>query len=211
MKFNNSKIIDGLLTIQPEVFHDFRGEFFETYNLIAYDYATKGIKFVVDDISVSRYMTMRGLHGDTKTAKLVQCLHGEILQVVVDLRIGSPTFLNFQTLAINDKNRLQVFVPAGCGNGHIVLSEKAIFSYKQSECYGGEGSQFQYQWSQFIKDFNVRLPFNPKNAIMSERDANGMTIFETLDWLNPDLTQDHIDEIVQEVRPELIRQFARRR
>jgi dTDP-4-dehydrorhamnose 3,5-epimerase len=211
MKFNESKMIKGLVIIQPEIFHDYRGEFIETYNQTAYDHLIKPAKFIIDDISVSRQKTMRGLHGDNKTIKLIQCLYGDILQVVIDLRIGSPTFLQYQTFAINEKNRTQLLIPAGCGNGHIVLSEKAIFSYKQTEYYGGEGSQFQYEWSQFILDFPIRLPFHPRDAILSERDANGMTLFETLDWLNPDIKQKKINSIVGHSKPNLVREYSRRR
>jgi dTDP-4-dehydrorhamnose 3,5-epimerase len=198
MHFENSKVIDGLVVIHPDVNYDFRGEFVETYNNTFYDHITGNVKFVIDDISVSRHKTMRGIHGDTKTIKLIQCLHGEIMQVVVDFRTDSPTFMAHEIFSINDKNRTQILIPAGCGNGHVVLSDKVIFHYKQSEYYGGVGSQFQYRWTRFVEDFNVILPFNPnRDAILSARDHQGMDLFETVSWLRPDLEDESIHELIE--------------
>lgn len=164
MKVEEGKI-HGLKIITPESFHDFRGEYVETYNEKYYE-AILNIHFVEDDISISRYGVMRGLHGDDKTWKLIQCLYGAIYFVVVDMRENSPTYLQSETFTIDDKNRKQILVPAGCGNGHICLTDTCIFSYKQSEYYSGSNKQFTVKWND--KRFNLHLPI--PNPILSERD-----------------------------------------
>lgn len=188
MKVKESDNISGVKIIIPEIHYDYRGEYVETYNKTAIDHFTNNINFVVDDISVSRYGTIRGLHGDNgKTIKLIQCMYGEIMQFAIDLRKESPTFLQYEVFHINDRNRYQILIPAGCGNGHIALSDKVIFHYKQSEYYGGQGSQFNYSFLDFAKRFNVRLPFNPRDGIMSSRDTSeSMSLEETLRWLYPE-------------------------
>ena len=164
MKVEDGKI-KGVKIITPESFHDFRGEYVETYNEKYYE-AVLNIHFVEDDISVSRYGVMRGLHGDDKTWKLIQCLYGAFYFVVVDMREDSSTYLQSETFTINDKNRKQILVPAGCGNGHICLTDMCIFSYKQSEYYNGANKQFTVKWND--KRFNLHLPI--PNPILSERD-----------------------------------------
>lgn len=169
MEYTESKTIAGLKVLRPYTFYDFRGEYVETFRQDQYQFKDdKGdpITFVEDDISVSKYGTLRGLHGDSKTWKLIQCLWGEIFVAVVDMRKDSPTYLNHETFAINDKNRLQILVPAGCGNGHLCLSEKCIFSYKQSELYSGMQNQFTIKWDD--PKFNIYWPI--KDPMQSSRD-----------------------------------------
>jgi len=164
MKIENCKI-SGLKLITPEVFYDFRGEYVETYNEKIYENVF-GVHFVQDDISTSTYRTMRGLHGDKNTWKLVQCLCGSIYVVVVDMRENLPTYLQHESFAINDKNRRQLLVPPGCANGHACLSDVCLFSYKQSTYYEGAETQFTIKWND--ERFKIRLPF--KDPVLSERD-----------------------------------------
>ena len=165
MKIEDSKI-NGLKIITPEVFHDFRGEYIETYNEKYYE-AILNVHFVQDDISTSRFGMARGLHGDDKTWKLIQCLSGSIYVVVVDMRKDSSTYLQHETFTINDKNRKQILVPAGCANGHMCMTDMCIFSYKQSEYYEGSKKQFTVKWND--ERFNIYLPI--PNPILSERDS----------------------------------------
>jgi len=147
----DSSIIPGLKTIQPKIFYDFRGEFVCTYSADAYNFVdehNQPISFVEDDISVSRKDVLRGLHGDANTWKLVQCLHGEVYLVVADMRTDSPVRLRWQAFTLNDRNRTQVLVPAGCATGLLCVSETCIFSYKQSQTYKGTANQFTVRWDE---------------------------------------------------------------
>jgi dTDP-4-dehydrorhamnose 3,5-epimerase len=150
--------------IKPEIQYDFRGQYVETWN--EEKYKTFGVKFVQDDVSFSKKNTLRGLHGDNKTWKLIQCLYGEIYVAIVDMRKNSPTFEKFQTFAINDNNRYQLLIPPGVANGHLCLSDKCIFSYKQSEYYSGAENQFTVKWNKYPIYWPIKDP------ILSERDAN---------------------------------------
>ncbi|MCB9948020.1 MAG: dTDP-4-dehydrorhamnose 3,5-epimerase [Rhodospirillaceae bacterium] len=138
--------LDGVTTFTPDIFEDHRGYYVETFNLRDYRAAGVSVAFVQDDISVSRKGVLRGLHGDARTWKLVSCLWGEIYLVVLDCREASPTRGQWQAFTISDRNRQQVLVPPGVANGHLVLSDRAMFHYKQSEYYE-PGSQFTVAWN----------------------------------------------------------------
>ena len=142
IKVKNTKL-DGVLLIEPEPFCDNRGYYLETYNEQLY--AEKGItvRFIQDDVSVSKKNVLRGIHGDAKTWKLISCLHGEFYLVVVNCDSESGNFGKWQSFILSDENRLQVLVPPKYGNGHLVLSDKTIFHYKQSTYYN-PAKQFTY-------------------------------------------------------------------
>src|SRR6266542_1929419 len=113
----SSAKLGGLLTIQPPVYYDFRGEFVETYNRADYaflDADSQPIEFLEDDISVSRRGVLRGLHGSERVWKLVQCLYGEVYCVVADVRTNSLTRFAWEAFTLNERNRTQLLVPAGC-------------------------------------------------------------------------------------------------
>ena len=169
MKISESTKIPGLRVITPEVFHDFRGEFVETYSAKTYqfqDCSGQPIAFVEDDISVSRQHVLRGLHGDANTWKLIHCLFGALYYVVVDMRKGSPCYRRWESFDLNDQNRKQVLVPAGCANGHLVLSDKCIFSYKQSQHYSGMQNQFTVRWN----DPKLKIFWPVPQPLLSHRD-----------------------------------------
>lgn len=170
MNVQESRTIRGLLTVTPDVFSDFRGQYIETYNDRDWcfnDQRGAAIQFVQDDVSISRRHSLRGLHGDADTWKLIQCLHGAIYFVVVDVRRDSPTYGNWQAFTLGDTNRQQVLVPAGCANGHLCLSETCIFHYKQSTLFEGTEKQFTLRWD----GHTVYWPI--KDPILSQRDAAG--------------------------------------
>lgn len=158
--------LEGVLLIKPPtVFEDFRGSYVETYNEELYTKAGITAKFTQDDISTSSRHVLRGIHGDSKTSKLISCLYGSFYFVVVNCDKSSPNFGQWESFTLSDRNRLQVLVPPKFGNGHLVLSETAIFHYKQDSYYDRSG-QFTYLWN----DPNLNLWWPIKNPIVSRRD-----------------------------------------
>lgn len=163
----NTKL-DHVKLIKPSVFEDFRGEYVMTYNSVEYKKNGVEVDFIEDDISVSSKYVLRGLHGDANTWKLVSCLHGKFYLVVVNCDNESCAFGKWQSFVLSDKNRHQVLIPPKHGNGHVVLSDKAIFHYKQSHCYNPEG-QFTYLWD----DPQFKIWWPVKNPLLSQRDEFG--------------------------------------
>ena len=173
MLVTDSNIINGLKIITPSIFNDSRGQSIETFNAKAYEFYdldNKRIQFVEDDISVSKQHVLRGLHGDEKTWKLIQCLFGEVFFVVLDMRADSNSYLQWEYYSLNDNNRLQILIPAGCVNGHLCLSEKCLFSYKQSHYYDGASKQIIVKWND--PKFNINWPVS--EPILSKRDAEAL-------------------------------------
>ena len=178
MKYKFSKKLEEVAIIQPDIFYDYRGEYVETWNVENYkvfDHLVNDsnkIEFKQDDISTSVKHTLRGLHGDDNTWKLVSCIYGSLLQVVVDMNYDSATYLDWELFTINDKNRQQILVPPGYANGHLVMSDFGIFSYKQSTLYGGPSEQFTVKWN----DPKLNIPWPIDNPLLSSRDKNADTI-----------------------------------
>ncbi len=157
--------LEGVKAITLSVFEDFRGEYVETWNKD--DYKVLGdIDFIQDDISVSSKHVLRGIHGDGRTSKLVSCLYGKFYLVVVNCDTESPEFGKWEGFTLSDRNRLQILIPPKHGNGHLVLSDTAIFHYKQNSNYD-RASQFTYKWNN--KKFDIWWPtYTP---ILSQRDG----------------------------------------
>lgn len=160
--------LQGVLLIKPETFEDFRGEYVELYNRELYQQAGIGVEFVQDDISVSSKNVLRGFHGDLKTTKMISCLLGRFYMVVVNCDKDSAQFGQWQAFTLTEKNRFQVLVPPKHGLGHLALTERIIFHYKQSTYYD-PASQFTYCWND--PQLNVWWPI--KNPILSQRDEQG--------------------------------------
>ncbi len=160
--------LEGVLLIKPEAFRDFRGEYVEIYNEELYRKSGIEVAFIQDDISMSYKNVLRGIHGDALTWKLISCLYGEFYLVVLNYDKDSRDFGKWQSFTLSDKNRHQVLVPPKFGNGHFVLSERAIFHYKQSTYYD-PGKQFTVKWDD--PRFNISWPV--KDPILSKRDALG--------------------------------------
>jgi len=158
--------LDGVLLIKPPtIFKDFRGTYVETYNEKLYTEAGINVKFVQDDISISSKNVLRGIHGDSETWKLISCPYGEFYLVVVNWDDASSQFGKWESFVLSDQNRLQVLVPPQFGNGHLILSELAIFHYKQSTYYN-RASQFTILWND--PKLNIQWPI--KDPILSRRD-----------------------------------------
>ena len=180
IKVSKTKL-EGVLLIKPEPFEDLRGEYVEIFNEKIYSEAfAKNLKgtiyqkdvlrlhFVEDDISTGIRGILKGMHGDTKTWKLVQCLYGKFYLVVLNYNSKSKDYSKWQAFTLSDKNRLQVLIPPMYGNGHLVLSEYDIYHYKQSEYYD-PSSQFTITWDD--PKFKIWWPI--KNPILSLRDETG--------------------------------------
>jgi len=167
MKTEKTKLKNVLL-IKPEVFEDFRGQYIETYNENQYLDHGIDVKFVQDDISVSNQHVLRGIHGDAETWKLISCLHGSFYLMVINYDQSSDEFGQWQGFTLSDTNRHQVLVPPNFGNGHLVLTEKAIFHYKQTTYYNPKG-QFTIVWN----DLKYGMWWPIKNPILSRRDEAG--------------------------------------
>lgn len=158
--------LDGVLLIRPPtVFDDFRGTYVELYNQEIYREAGITVDFVQDDISVSSRHVLRGIHGDQETWKLVSCLYGKFYLVVVNWDEASPQHGQWESFVLSDQNHLQVLIPPKFGNGHVVLSEQAIFHYKQSTYYNRAG-QFTLLWN----DPKLGIWWPVKSPILSRRD-----------------------------------------
>lgn len=158
--------LDGVVVIKPPtIFEDFRGTYVETYNEQIYQEAGILVKFVQDDISVSTQHVLRGIHGDQETWKLISCLSGKFYLVVINWDPTSPQYKQWESFTLSEENRLQVLVPPKFGNGHLVLSDRAIFNYKQSSYYNRAG-QFTLIWND--PELNIWWPI--KEPIVSQRD-----------------------------------------
>ena len=158
--------LPGVLLIRPPtVFEDHRGCYVETYNREIYRSAGIEVDFVQDDISVSGRGVLRGIHGDATTWKLISCLHGRFYLVVVCADPTSPSYRRWEAFTLSDRNRLQVLVPPRHGNGHLVLSDEAIFHYKQSTYYDRSG-QFTILWD----DPEIGIWWPTRDPILSPRD-----------------------------------------
>lgn len=159
--------LEGVLLIKPPtIFEDFRGSYVETYNEELYNQAGITVKLVQDDISTSSRHVLRGLHGDSETWKLVSCLYGKFYLVVLNHDKDSKQFGQWESFTLSDTNRNQVLIPPKHGNGHLVLSETAIFHYKQN-CYYNRAGQFTVKWDD--PQFKIWWPI--KNPIISQRDS----------------------------------------
>ena len=137
--------LKGCFILEPTVFKDPRGCFFESFNQNKFsELIGQQIKFVQDNESFSSKGVLRGLHfqtGDDAQAKLVRVIKGKVLDVVVDMRKESPTFSKYFSIELSEENKTQLFVPRGFAHGFIVLSETAIFSYKCDNFYNKDSEQ----------------------------------------------------------------------
>ena len=133
--------IEGLLIIEPKIFKDTRGYFFESFSQREFEEKIGPIHFVQDNESMSSYGVMRGLHFQRPPytqSKLVRCVKGAVLDVAVDVRVGSPTYGKHVAVELTEENHRQFFIPKGFAHGFAVLSETAVFQYKCDEFYHPE-------------------------------------------------------------------------
>ena len=137
-------MINGVVIREQDAFTDYRGDLYTIWKNDDFN-----LNFNHDKVSTSRKHVLRGIHGDTKSWKLVTCLYGEIYFVVVDNRESSDTFMKWESMILSDRNRKQVLLPPGVGNGFLVLSNNSVFSYKWA--YEGKypdvEDQFTIKWN----------------------------------------------------------------
>ncbi len=166
MKIKETEI-PGVLIIEPAVFSDRRGFFMETYNQKRYAAAGIDVEFVQDNCSLSVQGTLRGLHYQHPhgQAKLIQVFQGEIFDVAVDIRLGSPTFGRWKGLLLSERDNRQFLVPAGLAHGFAVLSDQVLFTYKCSDFYAPE-SERGIAWN----DPSLNIEWPVSSPILSDRD-----------------------------------------
>ena len=158
-------MINGVRIIIPEVFTDYRGDLWTTWKKDEFKY---DIEFNHDKVSTSRKNVLRGIHGDFKSWKLVTCLYGDIYFVMVDNRQSSDTYMRWHSTTLNDKNRRQVLLPPGVGNGFLVMSDYCVFSYKWS--YEGKYPDVEDQFSLKWDDPKIGINWPIDNPILQLRD-----------------------------------------
>ena len=163
----------GCFILQPRVIRDERGYFMESFNEKSFAEKTGvDVHFVQDNQSYSSKGVLRGLHyqtGDHAQAKLVRVLEGEVLDVAVDIRPGSPTFGQYDSVVLSAENQTQFFVPRGFAHGFLVLSEKALFFYKCDNFYNKE-SEGGLMYNDPQVDIDWQFPL--ENLIISEKDQH---------------------------------------
>ena len=161
--------IPEIKIITPQIHEDDRGYFFESYNANNFKKLGLPTKFLQDNQAFSKKNTLRGLHYQLKypQGKLVRVIKGEIFDIAVDIRRGSPTFGKYEGVHLSDKNNKIMYIPEGFAHGYAVLSESAIFQYKCTELYRPE-DEFGVLWND--KDLNINWPITNPN--LSQKDQN---------------------------------------
>lgn len=163
--------IEGVVIIEPKVFKDARGYFFESFSQLEFDEKVRKINFVQDNESMSSYGVMRGLHFQASPftqSKLVRCVKGTVLDVAVDIRKGSPTYGQHVAVELTEDNHRQFFVPRGFAHGFAVLSETAVFQYKCDNFYAP-----QADGGISILDVTLGIDWKipTEKALLSEKDT----------------------------------------
>ncbi len=166
MRITDCKI-EGVKLIEPRVFEDDRGYFFESFRDSIFKDTGIGVEFVQDNVSKSCQNTVRGLHYQIKSPqdKLVTCLKGTIIDVAVDIRKESPTFGQHLAFELSDENHRLLLIPKGFAHGFSVLSKEAIISYKCSDYYNPDGER-GIRWD----DPSVQINWRVNNPILSGKD-----------------------------------------
>lgn len=164
--------IKGVFIIEPKVFGDNRGYFFESFSQREFESVIGPVTFVQDNQSKSSYGVVRGLHFQKPPhaqAKLVRVVKGKVLDVAVDLREDSPTFGKYMAVELSDENHRQVFIPKGFAHGFSVLSEEAVFQYKCDEYYAPE-SEAAIAWDDQGLNIDWKVP--AEDVVLSAKDRN---------------------------------------
>lgn len=169
MEFKKTAIEDVYI-IEPRVFNDARGYFFEAWKKQEFEDHVGRIDFIQDNESKSSYGVLRGLHyqkGDFSQAKLVRVIKGKVLDVAVDLRKSSPTFGKHVMVELSDENKRQFFIPRGFAHGFLVLSDEAVFTYKVDNVYAPQ-AEAGVRWNDSA--LGIDWPIDPKDVLTSDKD-----------------------------------------
>ncbi len=163
--------IKGVWVIEPKVFNDARGYFFEVWKQDDFDkHIGYHTSFIQDNQSKSGYGVLRGLHyqkGDYSQAKLVRVLRGRVVDVAVDIRKSSPTFGKYVMVELSEENNRQLFIPRGFAHGFLVLSDEAVFTYKVDNVYAPQ-HEASIKWND--SSINIEWPVAAKDVVTSEKD-----------------------------------------
>ena len=163
--------IPGVVIIEPRIFEDARGYFFESFNQKEFEEKVRPIHFVQDNESKSSYGVLRGLHfqkGKHAQSKLVRVVRGAVLDVAVDIRKGSPTFGQWVSVELTEDNHRQFFIPRGFAHGFSVLSETAVFQYKCDNFYAPQ-SEGAIAWNDPALNIDWQIP--AEKAVLSPKDS----------------------------------------
>lgn len=172
--------IKGVWIIDPKVFNDARGYFFESWKKSEFEEHIGKVEFIQDNESRSSYGVLRGLHyqkGEYSQAKLVRVIKGKVLDVAVDIRKSSPTFGKYVAVELSEENKRQFFIPRGFAHGFLVLSEDAIFCYKVDNVYAPQ-AEAGIRWNDV--DVNIEWPIDPKDVITSEKDLKASSLKDAI-------------------------------
>lgn len=176
MEYKKTHIKD-LFFIKPTVHKDLRGYFFESYNKNSFDqFAGKDIEFVQDNHSCSTKNTLRGIHLQKEPyaqGKLVRVIYGSVLDIAIDLRKESPTYLKYFSIELTAKNKLQLYIPEGFGHAFLALSDNANLAYKTTNFYKKD-SEITIMWDDPL--IGIDWPIAHEKLLISDKDKNGIYI-----------------------------------
>ncbi|MDD7318068.1 MAG: dTDP-4-dehydrorhamnose 3,5-epimerase [Prevotella sp.] len=170
--------INGVFIIEPNVFEDSRGYFFEAFKKEEFEKHVGKVDFVQDNESKSSRGVLRGLHyqkGSASQAKLVRVIKGTVVDVAVDIRKSSPTFGKHVMVELSDKNKRQLFIPRGFAHGFLVLSDEAIFTYKVDNVYAPNAeASIRYD----APELGIEWPIDASEMLLSPKDMEGKSLSE---------------------------------
>lgn len=174
--------LPGVVIIEPKVFGDERGYFMETWNQERYAAGVTSDSFVQDNVSFSRKGVLRGLHFQkiNPQGKLVYVLQGEVFDVALDIRVGSPTFGKWTSVVLSAENKRQFFIPAGFAHGFCVTSDTALFAYKCTDKYNPQ-SEGSVLWN----DSDLNIPWPTDAPELSAKDSQGTKLADYATELLP--------------------------
>lgn len=172
--------VQGVYVIEPKVYNDARGYFFEAWKKEEFEERLGRVEFIQDNESKSSYGVLRGLHyqkGEFSQAKLVRVIKGKVLDVAVDIRRSSPTFGKHVMVELSEENKRQLFIPRGFAHGFLVLSDEAIFTYKVDNVYAPQ-AEAGIRWND--PQLAIEWPIDPKDVLTSEKDLNAALLKEAV-------------------------------
>lgn len=171
--------IKGVWVLEPKVFNDARGYFFEAWKQVDFDeHVGRHVEFIQDNESKSSYGVLRGLHyqkGEYSQAKLVRVIKGRVIDVAVDIRKSSPTFGKYVMVELSGENKRQFFIPRGFAHGFLVLSDEAIFTYKVDNVYAPQ-HEASIRWND--ETIGIKWPIDAKDVLTSEKDLKAASLKE---------------------------------
>lgn len=169
--------IEGVWVIEPKVFGDHRGYFFEAWKQKEFDgHIGHHVEFIQDNESKSSFGVLRGLHyqkGEWSQAKLVRVIKGKVIDVAVDIRKSSPTFGKHVAVELSEDNKRQLFIPRGFAHGFLVLSDEAVFTYKVDNVYAPQ-HEASIRWND--ETIGIHWPIDPSQVVTSEKDLKAASL-----------------------------------